>query len=251
VKANFPWENDIDLILDGRQEIDIKFDCKSSAWRLHEEKIQWQLHCFQMNKRYAFSDFSIIFGCPHPIPSRDEWDNSLPRFQGGECEVPAEHLLDFHDFIHRLEIIHEYVKIKLFRHSLEGIALDWCQSLPNTSISSLAEFHVAFHIFCKGKFLSNLLYPECCHEFSFLNKELNIHDQFTVVKDTSFYDQKSDDLQNDKLSVDALDIVPNAFNVLGCQEDQIIHFTNSKDNQHIEISADDSFESTANTTDDF
>jgi hypothetical protein len=27
VKAEFPWENDKDLILDGRQEIDIKFDC--------------------------------------------------------------------------------------------------------------------------------------------------------------------------------------------------------------------------------
>jgi len=112
-------------------------------------------------------------------------------------------------------------------------------------------FMLHFILFCKGKFLVDLLYPECCHEFSFLNKELNIHDQFTAVKYTSFYDQKSDDLHNDKLSVDALDIVPNAFNVLGCQEDQIIHFTNSKDNQHIEISADDSFESAANTTDDF
>jgi hypothetical protein len=27
VKAEFPWENDIDLILDGRQETDIKSDC--------------------------------------------------------------------------------------------------------------------------------------------------------------------------------------------------------------------------------
>jgi hypothetical protein len=27
VKAEFPWENDIDLILDGRQETDINFDC--------------------------------------------------------------------------------------------------------------------------------------------------------------------------------------------------------------------------------
>jgi hypothetical protein len=27
VKEEFPWENDIDLILDGRQETDIKSDC--------------------------------------------------------------------------------------------------------------------------------------------------------------------------------------------------------------------------------
>jgi hypothetical protein len=27
VKAEFPWENDIDLFLDGKQETDIRIDC--------------------------------------------------------------------------------------------------------------------------------------------------------------------------------------------------------------------------------
>jgi hypothetical protein len=202
-----------------------------------------------MNKRYAFCNFSNISGYPHPVPSKDEWENSLPRFRGEEWEVPAEYLLDFHDFIHRLEIVHEDVQINLFRYSLEGIALDWCRSLPNASISSLADFHAAFHLFCKGKFSADLLYPECCQEFSLLNKELNIYEEFVAVEDTSFYDQEIGDLQNDKLSVDAFDIVPNAFTVLGCHEDQIIHFGNSKDNQQIDISADDSFKSAANTKD--
>jgi hypothetical protein len=73
-----------------------------------------------MNKRYAFCDFSKIVGFPNPVPSRDEWENSLPRFRGEEWEVPAEHLLDFHDLIHRLQIIHEDVQIKIFRVFIRG-----------------------------------------------------------------------------------------------------------------------------------
>ena len=60
-------------------------------------------------KRYAFCDFSNIFGYPNPFPSRDEWENSLPRFRGEEWEVPVEQLLDFHDFIHWLQVVHEDV----------------------------------------------------------------------------------------------------------------------------------------------
>jgi hypothetical protein len=76
----------------------------------------------------------------------------FPDFEEKKWEVPAEHLLDFHDFIDRLEIVHEDVQIKLFKFSLEGIALDWCQSLPSASVSSLADFHAAFHVFCKDHF---------------------------------------------------------------------------------------------------
>jgi hypothetical protein len=98
-------------------------------WRLHCSEICWRLHWYEMNKilakRYAFCDFSKIVGFPNPVPSRDEWENSIPRFRGEEWEVPAEHLLDFHDFIHRLQIVHEDVQIKLFGFSLEGIARDW------------------------------------------------------------------------------------------------------------------------------
>jgi hypothetical protein len=127
-------------------------------------------------KRYAFCDFSSISGYPHPVPTRDEWERSIPRFRGEKWEVPAEHLLDFHDFIDRLEIVHEDVQIKLFKFSLEGIALDWCRSLPSASVSSLADFHAAFHVFCKDHFPDDLLYPQCCHEFYLLNKDPNTHE---------------------------------------------------------------------------
>jgi hypothetical protein len=42
--------------------------------------------------------------------------------------------------------------------SLEGIARDWYRSLPITSINSLADFHVAFHVFCKGIFSDDFLF---------------------------------------------------------------------------------------------
>jgi hypothetical protein len=116
-------------------------------------------------KRYAFCNFSSISGYPHPVPSRDEWEHNLPRFRGEKWEVPAEHLLDFHEFIHRLQIIHEDVKIKFFKYSLEGIALDWCRSLPASSIHSLASFHYAFHLFCKDEFPAESLFEDCCDEF--------------------------------------------------------------------------------------
>jgi hypothetical protein len=110
-------------------------------------------------KRYAFCNFSSISGYPHPVPTRDEWERSIPRFHGEKWEVPAEHLLDFHDFIDRLEIVHEDVQIKLFKFSLEGIALDWCQSLPDASVSSLADFHALFMCFVKTNFQLIFFFP--------------------------------------------------------------------------------------------
>jgi hypothetical protein len=77
-------------------------------------------------QRYSFCDFSKIVGFPNPVPGRDEWKISLPKFRGEESEVPIVHLLDFHDFIHHLHIVHEDVQINIFRCSLEGIARDWC-----------------------------------------------------------------------------------------------------------------------------
>jgi hypothetical protein len=86
-------------------------------------------------------------------------------FKGEDWEVPAEHLLDFHEFIHERQIVHEDFKINLFRYSLKGATLDWCISLPTSSIKSLASFHNAFNIFCKEKFPTECLFENCCDVF--------------------------------------------------------------------------------------
>jgi hypothetical protein len=194
--------------------------------------------------RYEFCDFSSISGYPHPVPTRDEWECSIPRFRGEKWEVPAEHLLDFHDFIDRLEIVHEDVQIKLFKFSLEGIALDWCRSLPSASVSSLADFHAAFHVFCKNHFPDDLLYPQCCHEFYLLNKDPNTHEDFAAAEDISHHDQEMGGLQDNGHSIDALNNIPNASTILDCYADQIASFKKLKNDEQIFISAYDSFEST-------
>jgi hypothetical protein len=60
-------------------------------------------------KRFSFCDFSQIAGFPNALPDRDQWENFLPEFHATISEVPAENLLDFHEVIHRLNIMHEDV----------------------------------------------------------------------------------------------------------------------------------------------
>jgi hypothetical protein len=201
-------------------------------------------------KRYAFCNFSSIVGFPNLVPSRDEWENSLPKFRGEEWEVPTEHFLDFHDFIDRLEIVHEDVQIKLFKFSLEGIALDWCQSLPDVSVISLADFHASFHMFCKNQFSNDLLYPKCCHEFNFLNKEFNTQEEYVVVENNLHHDQEINNPHYDNLG-DAFDIISNASIVLGCHKDQVFLSENFEDVKEIDRFIGDSFESVTNIKDYF
>lgn len=100
-------------------------------------------------QRYEFCDFSNISGFPNLVPDREVWEHCLPRFGGINYDHPGEHLLDFHDCMHRLNIDHEDVLIKLFRFSLEGDAREWCRTLPVASIHSLKYFHTAFNNHCK------------------------------------------------------------------------------------------------------
>jgi hypothetical protein len=65
-----------------------------------------------LDQRFFFCDFSNVVGFPNPILSRDEWEGILPIFKGEYWEDLAEHLLDFHEFIHERQIVHEDVKIK-------------------------------------------------------------------------------------------------------------------------------------------
>ena len=79
--------------------------------------------------------------------------------------MPAQFLWDFHDWIHRFHFVHEDVKIKLFRFSLKGAALDWCRNLPKASITCLRDFHDAFNSAYKDRYPVEFFFPECFHHF--------------------------------------------------------------------------------------
>jgi hypothetical protein len=154
--------------------------------------------------------------------------------------VPAEHLLDFHDYMHRLQVVHEDVQIRLFCFSLEGIARDWYRSLPNASVSSLADFHAAFHVFCKDHFPADLLFPECCHEFNLSKSELQ--GEYAAEENTLHHDQEIIDSPHDNLS-DAFDIISNASTDVCCHEDEIVPSEKFEDVEQNDILASDIFRS--------
>jgi hypothetical protein len=156
--------------------------------------------------------------------------------------VPAEHLLDFHDYMHRLQLVHEDVQIRLFCFSLEGIAHDWYRSLPNASVSSLADFHAAFHVFCKDHFPADLLYPQCCHEFHSSTKDSDVHEEYAAEENTLHHDQEIIDSPHDNLS-DAFDIISNASTDVCCHEDEIVPSEKLEDVEQNDISASDIFRS--------
>jgi hypothetical protein len=110
----------------------------------------------------------------------------------------------------------------------------------------LADFHASFHVFCKDQFSNDFLYPECCHEFNLLNKELDTHEEYVSVEDTLHYDREISNPHYDNLS-DSFDIVPNASTILGFHEDQIFPSEKFEDVEQIDISVGDSFGSAANT----
>jgi hypothetical protein len=178
-------------------------------------------------KRFAFCDFSQIVGFPNALPDRDQWENFLPEFHATISEVPAEHLLDFHEVIHRLNIMHEDVQIKLFRYSLKGAALEWCRSLPAASIRSLTGFHTTFNSFCKDYFPADCLYENCCEEFSSLHEasagpEDHVHDEAFTVEESIC--QENIEVLNDINCVsprtEASDIISDASVLLDVHNDQ-------------------------------
>jgi hypothetical protein len=174
-----------------------------------------------LGQRFSFCDFSDVVGFPNPMLSRDEWEGILPTFKGEDWEVPAEHLLDFHEFIHERQIVHEDVKINLFRYSLKGAALYWCRSLPASSINSLASFHNAFNIFCTGKFSAESLFENCCDIFE---KHIQQKENFSSDgKDENYvveedHQDSIDDRDKDCIVVDAFDLISDAHVVFYLNE---------------------------------
>jgi len=190
-------------------------------------------------RRFAFCDFSDIAGFPNPMFNKGEWEGILPTFAGEDWEDPAEHLLSFHEFIHTRQIVHEDVRMKLFRYSLKGAALDWCRSLPPSSINSLKGFHDAFNLFCKDGFLADVLFPECCHEYDLFHQinehENNACNDTSVVEEDDFRKDSKvlRDFHYDSKLVDAFDMTSNVFISSNLHKDQFIPLEISDDKKQI------------------
>lgn len=74
-------------------------------------------------------------------------------------------MLEFHECMHRLNIVHEDVLMKMFMYSLEVDASEWSRSLLPSSVASLKYFHATFHYFFKRMYSTELLFEDCCEEF--------------------------------------------------------------------------------------
>jgi hypothetical protein len=200
-------------------------------------------------QRYDFCNFSKIVGFPNIEPSRDEWESSLPKFRGEEWEVPIGHLMDFHDFIHQLHIMHEDVHINLFRYSLEGIARDWCRALSIASINSSTCSHAAFNLFCKEYFLVEYLYENCCDEFSLLHKYFTSHenqicDEAFIVEESICHEDQEvlNDIHYDRNNIETSGIISDVSIVVNVYEDQNVSFEYSDVEEKVYTSVDISSE---------
>jgi hypothetical protein len=184
-------------------------------------------------QRFDFCDFSKIVGFPNPLPSREEWECSLPKFKGKEGEVPVQQLLYFHDFIHQPHIVHEDVHIKPFRYSLKRVALHWCRSLLVERIDSLHNFHAAFHSFFKDHFLAECLYENCCDEFLLFyedsaSQENHISDEAFTAEESICYEylEVLYDIHYESCSTETSGITSDIFTLLDVHKDQHVSLEN-------------------------
>lgn len=49
----------------------------------------------------------IVPGFLNTIPTIEEWGDCLPRFKENKDDLIIEHLLNFHELMHQLGIVHE------------------------------------------------------------------------------------------------------------------------------------------------
>lgn len=134
---------------------------------------------------------SKLLGFLNLILLEDEWENCLPRSNGDDGEIPSEHLIEFHECMHQLGIVHEYLLMKMFRYSLEGNAQEWCRYLPFSSIYSMKELHISFYNHYRRYFPHAILFEDYYQEFkSYLQHKLD--DSSSNVDERKFSIEKVD-----------------------------------------------------------
>jgi hypothetical protein len=88
-------------------------------------------------RRFSPFNFQQFSWLSKSMPHVDEWQECLPKFKEDKDDSPTEHLLEFHEHMHQMNIHHEDVLMKLFMYTLEGDAHEWYWSLSPSSISFL------------------------------------------------------------------------------------------------------------------
>jgi hypothetical protein len=136
--------------------------------------------------------------------------------------------------------VHDDVRIKIFRYSLEGIARDWCRSLLVASINSLTRFHAAFNSFCKEYFPGERLFEGCCNEFSSLHKYSASHgspicDEEFIVEENIYHEDHEvlNDIHYDRNNIEMSGIISNVSIVLNVHEEQHLSFEYSDDEEKV------------------
>ena len=131
--------------------------------------------------------------------------------------------------------MHEDVQINIFKYSLKGDALDWCQSLSTASIHSLTGFHTTFNSFCKDYFPTECLYENWCDEFSWLHKastgpEDHVCDEAFTMEERICYEKLEvlDDINYVIPSMEASDIISDTSVLLDVHKDQHASCENSE-----------------------
>jgi hypothetical protein len=78
----------------------------------------------------------------HPYPPG--FVDYLPTFSGKDNTTGEEHLLAFQDFIDNLEILHEYIIMRIFSKSLIGDVALWFKNMEFASSGSWDELYDTF-----------------------------------------------------------------------------------------------------------
>jgi hypothetical protein len=69
-------------------------------------------------------NFSIVPGFPNVVSPMDIWGDYLPIFREDKDDNLADHLLEFHEFMHQLGIHHGTVLMNIVIYSLEGYSCE-------------------------------------------------------------------------------------------------------------------------------
>jgi len=102
--------------------------------------------------------FTNVFCFANVVPDIKEWGYYLPIFREDKDDNHAQHLFEFHKLMDQIDILHEYVLMKLFMFSLGRDAHHWYKSFPPYGISSLKGFHASFHKYCRRIYPTNLIF---------------------------------------------------------------------------------------------